>query len=322
MDEFALIETFFKRPFAATDSELILGIGDDGALLKVPPDMELVVCTDTLVEGVHFPPGLDAGMLAERAVRVNVSDLAAMGATPRWASLALTLPALSENWMKTFSQGLCNALTRYGMTLIGGDTTRGPLCITLTVQGLVPSGRALRRSGAASGNVIVVTGMLGAAALAVECLHGLQVPENDRETLMQALLLPEPRVDVAGVLRDFATAAIDVSDGLGADLHHLCRASGVGACLMMQKLPVHPLVQKYASERAMTLALEGGDDYVLCFTVPPAHLEACRDALSQCGVTCYPVGYIEDGAHMRLTDATGTNHPFTPRGYNHFQETA
>lgn len=321
MDEFALIDRFFKRPFASTDSELILGIGDDGALLKVPPGMELVVCTDTLVEGVHFPVGLDAGMLAERAVRVNVSDLAAMGATPRWASLALTLPALSENWMQAFSQGLSNALTRYGMALIGGDTTRGPLCITLTVQGLVPSGRALRRSGAAPGDVIVVTGMLGAAALAVECLHGFEVSEKDRDVLMRALLLPEPRVDVAGILREFATAAIDVSDGLGADLQHLCRASGVGACLQMQTLPVHSLVQKYASERAMALALEGGDDYVLCFTVSPAHLEACREALSQYTVNGYSVGHIEHGAHIRLTDATGRNHPFTPRGYNHFQET-
>jgi thiamine-monophosphate kinase len=313
MDEFSLIERYFAS-ISNPRQDVIFGIGDDAACLRVPADMDLLVSTDTLVEGVHFLAEWDPYDIASRAIKVNISDMAAMAATPCWVTLALTLPSIDERWLQRFSAGMADSLNEAQITLVGGDTTRGPLTITVTIHGLVPSGHAVRRSGATVGDCIIVTGPLGAAALAVHCLRDESLDDVTRATLMKKLLHPQPRLDFKQYLRDHASAAIDISDGLSADLNHILKASQVGACLFLESIPVHPFVQAYMGEQSLDFAMSKGDDYELCFTAPAASLSV----LDGEGLAYYQVGVIEAELGLRAKTQNGDIVPMQPKGYAHF----
>lgn len=316
MNEFALIDTFFKCIPHDRD-DVVFGVGDDAACLEIPQGMQLLVSCDTLVADIHFLPSWDAYDIACKAVMVNLSDMAAMAASPCWLTLALTLPEFNADWLQRFSQGLYDSLRPYHVALVGGDMTRGPLSMTLTIHGLVPSGKAVRRGGAKPGDRIFVSGDLGAAALAVAFLNQQELDGNDRAELMQKLLHPKPRIDLNPYLQAFASAAIDISDGLSADLHHLCLSSNAGACITLDAIPVHPLVKKYQHD-AIAFALRGGDDYELCFTVPAQQEKKLLNALALAGISCYPIGVIEAEPGLRGKDASGAIVPLSTQGYSHF----
>lgn len=317
MDEFSLINTYLKS-IPHTRDDVIFGIGDDCACLQVPPEMQLLISCDTLVENVHFLPTWDAYDIAWRAVMVNISDVAAMGGVPCWSMLALTLPTIDDAWMQRFSCGFAEALNRYNIALIGGDMTRGPLSMTLTIHGQIPKGKAVQRSGARAGDTIFVTGVLGGAALAVDALTTPILDEQDKAQLMERLLRPIPRTDLGSILQHYATAAIDISDGLSSDLQHICKASQVGACLDQSMIPMHPLFAKYKQDQALDFVLHGGDDYELCFTVSPQDEKNLLMELTLQGLTCYPVGVIEKNAGLRMRGPDGKMIPLEARGYRHF----
>lgn len=318
MNEFGIIDHFFKKS-SLNREDVIFGIGDDAACVQVPQGQQLLISTDTLVSGVHFLDSHSASDIAWRAVMVNISDMAAMAATPCWTTLALTTPEFDQSWFAHFSQSLQAALGQFGVALIGGDTTRGPLALTLTVFGTAPDGKAIRRSGAKVGDIIWVSGLLGAAALAVTFLNKEGLEPAERAILMDALMRPKPRTDLTPLLRQYAHAAIDISDGLTADLNHICEASGVGACLQLNAIPIHPLLKKYCSDRGFDLAVGGGDDYELCFTCSPDNTHAMLTELNAMGLTCYPVGTIEEKPGLRGIDEQGKIHEVRVCGYSHFQ---
>lgn len=317
MSEFSLINRYFKSSPIKRD-DVVFGIGDDAACLNVPIGSHLLVSTDTLVSGIHFLPEWNPYDIAYKAVMVNVSDMAAMAAHPAWITLALTLPESDESWLAVFSQGLNQALSQFNIALVGGDTTRGPLSITVTIMGYAPHGLCVRRGGACVGDIIMVSGQLGAAALAVRYLNNEHITAEDRAQAMARLLHPKARVDLVELLQNNASAAIDISDGLSADLNHICEASGVGALLIEQDIPAHPLLAKYVGEEAVDLALTGGDDYELCFTVPRAKLAAVKQAFISQGLTCYPIGFIESKPGLRIDTADHGIVELRPKGYSHF----
>ncbi|STX29538.1 thiamine monophosphate kinase (AIR synthase) [Legionella beliardensis] len=299
MNEFSLIDSFFKKG-ALSRKDVIFGIGDDAACLEVPVGHHLLVSTDTLVADVHFLSDWDPYAIAFKAVMVNVSDIAAMAAMPCWITLGLTLPTLDLPWLERFSAGLHAALKQYNIALIGGDTTKGPLSMTLTIHGLAPMGKVVRRTGARPGDEIWVSGELGAAAQAVKFL---KQPNNLKlqgfSYLLQKLQFPMPRIDLVPLLQSFASAAIDISDGLSGDLGHICEESQVGACLDLASIPVHPLVKQYQGANAIDFALQGGDDYELCFTIPSGYHHAFSQTLEKHGLTCYQIGTIEAETGLR-----------------------
>lgn len=317
LSEFSLIKRYFNSSPIKRD-DVVFGIGDDAACLAVPAASHLLVSTDTLVAGIHFLAEWSAYDIAYKAIMVNVSDMAAMAAQPAWITLALTLPELDEPWLASFAAGLNDALNQFNIDLVGGDTTRGPLSITVTIMGHAAQGRCIRRVGAKPGDIIMVSGELGAAALAVHFLEREGIAAEDRDVAMDYLLHPKARVDLSELLQNYASAAIDISDGLSADLNHICEASGVGACLIEQDLPVHPLVHKYLGARAVDLALTGGDDYELCFTVAPERLDVLMASLTQRGLVCYPVGFIDSTPGLRLQTIAQELVDLTPKGYSHF----
>jgi thiamine-monophosphate kinase len=304
--EFSLIEII--RGTALGRRDITLGIGDDGAVLRVPRGRELVVVMDTMVEGVHFPRGTAAADVGWKALAVNLSDLAAMGAEPAWATLALTLPKPDATWVRAFARGFAALAKRHGVALVGGDTTRGPLTITVQAHGFVPPRRALRRDGAKSGDAIFVSGTLGDAAA------GLANPGN--KVLRARLDRPTPRVALGLALRGLASAAIDVSDGLAADLGHVLDASGVGATLELDALPgsaaLRAAVPDAKARRALQLG--GGDDYELCFTVSSRRVAQIAAIARKLRLPLTRIGTIE---RMRgLRDAARRTLPRS--GYSHF----
>lgn len=317
MDEFSLIEHFFK-PLDLKRDDVLLGIGDDAACVRVSDELNLLVSTDTLVSGVHFRSDWEAYDIAYRSVMVNVSDMAAMAAQPCWLTLALTLPELNQQWLESFAGGLKDALNQFNMTLIGGDTTRGPLSITATIFGTTPQGKAISRSGANPGDIIVVSGELGAAALAVKFIDNQAISKQDKASLMSKLIHPKPRIDIIKFLRSYATAAIDISDGLSADLNHICVASDVGACLDREAIPVHCLLNKYWAGQTVDLALTGGDDYEICFTVAQTQLDSLMSTFKRARLICYPIGVIEATPGLRMKTANNQYQELIPTGYSHF----
>ncbi len=319
LSEFNIIERYFTHQ-QKTDPAIVLGIGDDAAILHVPEGMELAVSMDTLVECVHFPAATHPADIGHKALAVNLSDMAAMSAEPRWATLALTLPESDESWLENFSKGFFNLADRYGVQLIGGDTTRGPLSITIQIHGLVPAGAALRRSAARPGDLIYVTGELGDAGLALLLLQEkISLSAEQAAHVMTRLNRPEPRVKEGLALRGIAHAEIDLSDGLAADLGHILDASGVGATLHMERLPLSPAVTSVLDKAGgWNLPLSAGDDYELCFTVPRENQAKLLEAMEQFSCRCTCIGVIEATPGLRCRLANGELFEPVRTGYQHF----
>ena len=324
--EFDLIELIRARCAIARE-DVRLGIGDDAALLAVPLGQALAVSTDTLVDGVHFPHGTSAYDLGWKALAVNLSDLAAMGATPAWATLALTLPRADARWVEEFADGFAALAREFKLALVGGDTTQGPLCVTVTVHGLVPDYAALRRSGARLGDGVFVTGTLGDAAAGLRCLDKadaqaerlIGAPVGSREFLIERLNRPLPRIAAGLALRGRASACIDVSDGLVADLGHVCAASGVGAEIEAATLPSSSaLLAAFAATRRRAFQRAGGDDYELCFSAPDDAAGALLQDLARSGCGATRVGRIVAAAGVRVLDDAGAPLVLPQRGWEHF----
>ena len=318
--EFELIARYFNR-VTSSRRDVIKGIGDDCALLAVPEKQVLAISTDTLVEGVHFLRDIHPSDLGYKALAVNLSDLAAMGADPAWLTLALTLPEADEAWLQAFSDSLFELLDYYDMQLIGGDTTRGPLCMTLGIHGLVPSGRALKRSGAKPGDWIFVTGTLGDSAAGLALLqHHYRIDDPAiHEALIKRHLRPVPRILQGQALRDLATSAIDISDGLLSDLGHVLKASRVGARINTEAIPLSvALLEGFEPSQALRWALNGGEDYELCFTVPEVNRGAVAVALAHLGVAYHCIGQIAPEADGLVLLEHGKPARFDLKGYDHF----
>jgi len=318
MDEFELIRRYFAELTAPRD-DVALGIGDDAALLKPPRGHEVVVTTDTLIEGRHFTNDADPQAVGWKVLAVNLSDLAAMGAEPRWFTLALTLRMADPEWLAGFAAGLGAMARESGIALVGGDTTQGALSITVTAMGTVPAGKALRRSGAKVGDAICVTGTLGDAALALRLGQGDgrgEARSADLEMLRARLNRPVPRMAVGAALRGLAHAAIDLSDGLAGDLSHILEASGVGAEVRAGKLPMSPAFRNLSEPEARTgLQVSGGDDYELCVCLPPENVDKLRKRLD---VPLTEIGRVVKGKTLSLLDARGKKLALEPFGYRHF----
>ncbi|MDA8478738.1 thiamine-phosphate kinase [Citrobacter sp. Awk 4] len=318
--EFSLIARYFDR-VRSSRFDVETGIGDDCALLNIPEKQTLAISTDTLVAGNHFLPDIDPADLAYKALAVNLSDLAAMGANPAWLTLALTLPDVNETWLAAFSDSLFEQLNYYDMQLIGGDTTRGPLSMTLGIHGYVPTGRALKRSGAKPGDWIYVTGTPGDSAAGLAILQNrLQVTEaKDAEYLLKRHLRPTPRILIGQALRDLASSAIDLSDGLISDLGHIVTASGCGARVEVDALPYSTAFSRHvAPEQALRWALSGGEDYELCFTVPEINRGALDVAIGQLGVPFTCIGQMSADVEGMNFVRDGNPVTFDWKGYDHF----
>ncbi len=318
--EFELIARYFDR-VTSSRRDVEKGIGDDCALLTLPEKQTLAISTDTLVEGVHFLRDIHPADLGYKALAVNLSDLAAMGADPAWLTLALTLPSVDEAWLKDFSDSLFQLLDYYDMQLIGGDTTRGPLSLTLGIHGLVPQGRALKRSGARPGDWIYVTGTLGDSAAGLALLqHRMKIGDPvAHEALLKRHLRPMPRILQGQALRDLASSAIDLSDGLISDLRHILTASDCGARLNLDALPLSEVMkQHFAPEQAIRWALGGGEDYELCFTVPEINRGALDVALGHYGVPFTCIGQIAPQSEGMVLLQDGKPVDFSLKGFDHF----
>jgi thiamine-monophosphate kinase len=318
MGEFDLIDRYFKRPARRSP----LGVGDDCALLASQPGMQLAVSTDMLVEGRHFLSTVDPFKLGHKALAVNLSDLAACGAAPLAFTLALALPEASDAWLELFARGLLALAGEFDCELVGGDTTRGPLNICITVFGEVPAGEALLRSGARAGDDIYVSGTLGDARLALEVFRGgLSVPAAAFDVARARMEQPTPRVALGQALRGIASAAIDVSDGLLGDLGHVLQQSKVGARIDVDAaygLLATSNVAGLPSERQLEFVLAGGDDYELAFTAPPAQRAAVEAAAKNSGTAVTRIGQIEAEPGLRLFDAAGQRVMRTYGSFDHF----
>ena len=311
INEFDIIKAFFDKDISS-DTNIILGIGDDAAILTLPPQHQLAISTDTLVAGVHFPENTSPYDIGYKALAVNLSDLAAMGATPAWITLSITLPHADLAWLNQFSNGLFSLAQQYNTKLIGGDTTRGPLSITIQAHGFIPTGLALCRDQAQIGDLIYVTNTLGDAGLALKLYNQEIAPKK----LIEKLNRPIPQISIGEKLRGIAHAAIDISDGLIADLGHILDRSGVGAKVNIDTLPLSNEMQQIATpEEATHLALTAGDDYELCFTVPKEKSAALTDALKNFSYTC--IGSITTSG-LDLHFQNGNKYVCKANGYQHF----
>lgn len=327
LGEFELIERYFRRPAAvqcARRGDVELGIGDDAALLSPPPGRVLVAALDALVEGRHFPPGVPAASIGHRALAVNLSDLAAMGAEPAWFLLSLTLPAADEQFLAGFARGMFELADRHGVALVGGDTTGGPLVVSVQALGTVAPGTALTRSGARAGDLLYVSGTPGDAAAGLRLLQGAApaaLAATSRHALEQRFLFPTPRVELGRALVGIATACVDVSDGLAADAGRLAAASGCGLRIDAERLqPSRELIAFAGDADARRLSLTGGEDCELCFTAPAAaaaQIAALQDIV-KCPLTC--IGSVEAGSGTDIRDH-GRPLQLDTRGFDHFAGT-
>jgi thiamine-monophosphate kinase len=315
LGEFDIIARYFARKSARGD--VLLGIGDDAAVLDSQPGRKLVIAMDTIVEGVHFPVDTDAADIGYRALAVNLSDIAAMGAEPAWMTLSLCLPRANEQWLSGFANGLFELAQDYGIALVGGDTVRGPLVITVQIAGWVEQNRWLTRSGAKPGDLLFVSGIPGEAAAGLSVIQRRMMGGEAGSFLKHRFLRPRPRVELGLQLRNVATAAMDVSDGLLTDLKKLCAASACGAQLNVDSLPESASMRElFEADDGLQFALAGGDDYELLFTLPPERVGALRNALqlqqrvTQIGVITADtsVHCLRDGQPFRIKRS----------GYDHF----
>lgn len=318
VNEFSLIQQYFEQLTPDRD-DVELGIGDDCALLMPPPDHAIAVSIDTLVEGVHFFSDVDPASLGYKSLAVGLSDLAAMGAKPAWFTLALTLPKADEPWLRSLSTGLAKLANQHHIQLVGGDTTKGPLTISIQVHGFVDQTKAMCRSHAKLGDMIYVSGSLGDAGAALQLklkqLSGDNLDNDDKAYLQKRLERPTAQVALGQDLIGLATAAIDVSDGLLADLGHIIEKSGVGARLDLAKLPLSKTLSKIDKKRAQALALNAGDDYELCFIVPPQHFAEVEKRFKG-QVT--RIGMITDDEGLFYIDDNDKLIELIGMGYEHF----
>jgi thiamine-monophosphate kinase len=313
LGEFDIIERFFAT--CAPRADVRLGIGDDAAVLDAPADKKLVLAMDTLVEGIHFLPETAAIDLGHRALAVNLSDLAAMGAVPSWMSLSLSLPKPNEEWLEQFATGLFTLAREHDVQLIGGDTVRGPLVITVQVGGWIEADRWLTRGGARPGDALYVSGSVGDAAAGLEVMRAERASDTATSYLLQRFLRPQPRVALGRELRPIASAAMDVSDGLIADVGKLCKASGCGATIDADALPLSDALRQCCSpEQGLQHALSGGDDYELIFCLAP---DDCAQVESIAGVTVTRIGVIEAEAGVRCVRG-GEPFEVMRAGFDHF----
>lgn len=311
--EFDLIDRIRSR--AATREDVVLGIGDDAAILQPPAGKQLVVTADTLNAGVHFPEMTKAEDIGWKTLAVNLSDLAAMGAQPAWCTLSLSLPESDPKWLDGFLDGFLELASRHGIAIVGGDTTRGPLSLGVTAMGLVEPGRVLRRDGAQAGDDVWVTGTLGDAAAALQSLFAGATLDR---ALRARLDRPMPRVEAGRHLVGLANACIDVSDGLLADLGHICTRSGVGAEIRLETLPASPALQRFAPVMRHAWQAAGGDDYELCFTAPQERRSEIAAAMDSIGIPATRVGHVVAGQGVQVFDTNGNPWQPSRRGYDHF----
>jgi thiamine-monophosphate kinase len=321
LGEFELIRRFFVRSdSAAAGSGVLLGIGDDAALLNLPQGTDLAASVDTIVAGRHFPQMSDARSIGHRALAVNLSDMAAMGATPAWATLALTMPSADFDWLEKFAAGFFELAAAHAVALVGGDTTRGPLTVSVQILGSVPHGRALRRGGAAAGNILAVSGTLGDAAAGLAFLQAPPATTRppEAEQLVQRFNYPTPLVRLGLAARGIASAAMDLSDGLIGDLPKLAQASGLAAHVCVEALPLSAALRKSAAlGQARDWALAGGDDYELLFAVPPSRFPELKGAADQLNLTLTPIGELHAGAGVTWS-LNGEDFVPGVSGYDHF----
>ncbi len=321
LSEFELIRRYFTHPASHTR----LGVGDDAALVRVRRGTELVVSTDMLVSGRHFFAGAKPRQLGHKALAVNLSDMAAMGATPRWATLSLALPKADARWLRAFAGGFMQLARKHGVDLIGGDTTRGPLAICVQILGEVPTGRALTRAGARPGEDIWVSGHLGDAALALAALKNrLRLARGELATVARRLHAPTARIALGAALRRIAHSAIDISDGLLADLGHICESSRAAAVIEFERLPVSAIMKRYLEWPAARAALlAGGDDYELAFTAAPARRTLIERAGRRTGVKVTRIGRmipVQQGTHaVTVLDRNGRAIRMVRAGFDHFR---
>ncbi|MFC5577182.1 thiamine-phosphate kinase [Lysobacter niabensis] len=312
--EFELIERIRRR--AAARDDVVLGIGDDAAIVQVPAGRQLVIAADTINRGVHFPDNTAPADIGWKALAVNLSDLAAMGAEPAWCTLSLSLPTGDAAWVDAFLDGFLDLAAQHHVALIGGDTTRGPLSVSVTVHGFVEPGRALRRSGACVGDDVWVTGTLGDAAGALTQWRGGAVVHP---LLRSRLDRPAPRVATGALITAVAHAGVDVSDGLLADLQHVCVASGIGGEIDLEALPASAaLIAAFDPQRRSALQATGGDDYELCFTAPATAREAIARIAVETGTPITRIGRITAGHGVRALHADGSEWIAPSAGFVHF----
>ncbi len=318
MNEFELIYDIIA-PTSCRRDDVLLGIGDDGAVLAPPTGHSLVVVADTLVAGRHFPPDFAPADIGYRAAAVNLSDIAAMGATPLWAMLALTLPVSDVDWVRGFAAGLADALVPAATALVGGDTTRGPLTVTVQIIGSLPAGSELTRAGARPGDLVYVSGTPGDAAAGLAAWPPPPSPSAAVQHVLARFTRPNPRLALGAALRGLASSCVDVSDGLLADAGHLASRSGCAIDLDAARLPLSAALRESCDPpTALRHALTGGDDYELCFTVPPSALPRLA-ALAGAGIPLLScIGRVRDGAGVRVLDTDGRLLDFARRGFDHF----
>lgn len=315
MNEFELIRHYF----AGHDAGAVLGIGDDAALLQPTPGQVLAVSADMLVAGRHFFADTDPFWLGHKALAVNLSDLAAMGAMPRWFLLSLALPEADPDWLRRFSQGLFSVAEQHGVALVGGDTTRGPLNLSIQIIGEVPPALALRRDQALPGDDIWVSGWPGEAAAGLRCLLGeLQLPPPLAAQAIARLHAPQARIGLGLALRGISRCAIDLSDGLLGDLQHICERSGCAAELWWPEMPLSPVLLALEENLRRRCLLAGGDDYELCFTAPQAQRDAVVALGQQLALPLARVGRMLAGTGVQLLDAAGLPIQHQLQGFDHF----
>jgi thiamine-monophosphate kinase len=321
LGEFELIRRFFVRgDCARRHPGVLLGIGDDAALLDLPNGEDLAVAVDTIVAGRHFPEAADARSIGHRALAVNLSDMAAMGAMPAWATLALTMPRADSEWLEKFAAGFWDLADAHSVALVGGDTTRGPLTVSVQILGSVPHGSALRRGGGEAGNILAVSGTLGdaAAGLALRQASPAGKPSPEAELLIQRFDYPTPRVQLGQAARGIASAAMDLSDGLIGDLPKLAQASGLAAHVCIEALPLSAALRKSVSlGQARDWALAGGDDYELLFAVPANRFSELQGAAKRLNLTLTPIGELHAGAGVTWS-LNGEKFAPAVSGFEHF----
>ena len=320
MLEQEIIARYFSRHSA--DAHVELGVGDDGAVVRPPDNSKLVITVDTLNEGTHFHANCSPEHLGHKALAVNLSDLAAMGATPLWATLSLSLPEIEHSWLEGFSRGLYSLADRYGVKLVGGDLVRGARSISIQATGYLASGQALTRSQAGPDDLIYATGTLGDAAVGLKLLKEAEkhaVYEKDRDSFLLQLNRPQPRVEVGREIAAFASAAIDLSDGLFLNLEQLLQMSGVGARVALEQLPLSDAMQRWQQADAdWDLVLSGGEDYELVFTASPQYGEEVSNVSTRTGCPITEIGCITRGGELELLQAGHRYSPPDSAGFDHF----